>query len=147
MNTVMLTSATVTKDTEARYNAEGAISVARTTVAVDRPYRKDRAEGEQTADFPSIVAFGKTAEFLEKYGKKGQRFDIRGRLQTGSYTKEDGSKVYTTDVVVEQIEFSKGNPKENGGTSSSAPTSAPADTAVDDFMNIPDGIDETLPFK
>ena len=109
---------------------------------------------EQTADFIGCVAFGRNAEFIEKYFRQGMRVTICGRIQTGSYTNRDGNKVYTTDVVVEEQEFaesraaSEANRSMGGGYQSSAPsTPDPMGAAGDGFMNIPDGIDEELPFN
>lgn len=140
MNSVALVGR-LTRDTEIRY-ANNGTSIARFNIAVDRRFKQDNGP---TADFINCVAFGKTAEFIEKYFSKGQRIGLNGRIQTGSYDKEDGTKVYTTDVIVENVEFvdSKGS---NGGqvqgqNSRSNPTDA------DGFMNIPDGIDEELPFN
>lgn len=107
--------------------------VARYTLAVDRRYKK---EGEQqSADFISCVAFGKTAEFVESYFHKGTKMVLEGRIQTGSYTKQDGTKVYTTDVVVEAVEFA-----ESKNASGAKPT-------TEDFVTIDDSIDEGLPFE
>ena len=86
-----------TRDPDVRYS-DGGTSIARFTLAVDRKFKRD---GEPTADFPSCVAFGRPAEFIEKYFKQGMRAGITGRIQTGSYTNKDGVKVYTTDVIVE----------------------------------------------
>ena len=108
--------------------------VARYTLAVDRKYKK---EGEQSADFISCVAFGKTAEFIEKYFHKATKTVLEGRIQTGSYTKRDGTKVYTTDVVVEAVEFAE---------SKSASAGAPVDN-TDGFMTIVDDLDEGMPFN
>lgn len=101
MNKVILVGR-LTKDPVVRQAGE--TSVARFTIAIDRRFKK---EGEQAADFPSIVAFGKTAEFTEKYFKKGMKVAIEGRLQTGSYTNKDGVKIYTTDVIAEAVEFAE----------------------------------------
>lgn len=147
MNKVMLMGR-LTRDAEIRYSqGESATAIARFSLAVDRRFHRDN--DEQTADFISCVAFGKAAEFLEKYGHKGVKFVVEGRIQTGSYTNKDGQRVYTTDVVVEQIEFaeskaSSGNGN-NGNNGQSAP--APAPSGADGFMNIPEGIDEELPFN
>lgn len=135
----------LTRDPEVRMSGDTA--VARFSLAVDRRFKKD---GEQTADFINCVAFGKTGEFIEKYGRKGTKFVVEGRIQTGSYTNKDGQKVYTTDVVVEQVEFaeSKAASGQNGNQSSSAPTRPePASADSNGFMNIPDSIDEELPFN
>lgn len=117
--------------------------VARFTVAVDRRGRKQ--DGQQSADFIPCVAFGRQAEFAEKYLKQGTKVAIVGRIQTGSYTNRDGQKVYTTDVVVEEVEFAESKAASEG---QSGQQSAPSySDAGDGFMNIPDGIDEELPFS
>ena len=141
----------LTRDPEVRYS-QGAsqTSVARFSIAVDRRFKR---EGEPDADFFNCTAFGKQAEFVERYLHKGTKIAITGRIQTGSYTNKDGVKVYTTDVVVEDQEFaeSKAVSDANVGGYRSAPTPAPAPAPVSDagdgFMNIPDGIDEELPFS
>ena len=131
----------LTADPQVRYSqGDNATAVARYTLAVNRKFKKD---GEPTADFISCVVFGRSAEFTEKYFRKGMQVAISGRIQTGSYTNKDGNKVYTTDVVVEEQEFaeSKAASQQNqNNASDSVPSS-------DDFMNIPDGIDEELPFN
>jgi len=129
----------LTNDPDIRYTqGENPTAIARYTLAVDRRFKRD---GESNADFIGCVSFGKTAEFAEKYLKKGTKICIEGRIQTGSYTNKDGQKVYTTEVVVEQTEFaeSKGNSSEN--PNSSAPDN-------DGFLNIPDGLEDAgLPFN
>lgn len=135
-----------TKDPEVRYSqGEQATAIARFTLAVDRRFKREG--DQQTADFISCVAFGRVAEFAEKYLRKGIKITIIGRIQTGSYTKQDGQKVYTTDVVVEECEFaeSKGNGENSGNVVSGRPS--PSAMAGDGFMRIPDGIDEELPFN
>lgn len=121
------------------------MAIARYTLAVDRKFKRD---GEQTADFVSCVCFGKSAEFAEKYFRQGLRITISGRIQTGSYTNKDGNKVYTTDVVVEEQEFaeSKGNGNSGNRQSSGQQKSTPK-PGDDGFMEIPDGIEEELPFN
>ena len=139
MNKVILMGR-LTRDPEVRYSqGESATAVSRFTLAVDRRFRREEA----SADFIGCVAFGKNAEFIEKYFRQGTKALITGRIQTGSYTNRDGNKVYTTDVVVEDQEFaeSKKNASEGG-----MPGAVPAPTSTDGFMNIPDGIDEELPF-
>lgn len=136
----------LTRDPDVRYlQGEHSTAIARYTLAVDRRFKRD---GEASADFISCVCFGKPAEFAEKYFRQGLRITISGRIQTGSYTNKDGNKVYTTDVVVEEQEFaeSKGSGGSVGGqvASQKASTPKPGD---DGFMNIPDGIDEELPFN
>ncbi len=132
----------LTRDAEVRVTqGQNPISVARTTIAVDRHVAKN--SGENTADFISIIAFGKRAEFLEKYGKKGTKFVIDGRIQTGSYTNQKGDKVYTTDVVIDNIEFA-----ESKGSGAKTEENQPALPSDDGFMHIPDGLeDEGLPFN
>ncbi len=144
MNKVILMGR-LTRDPEMRYSGgENSTAVARYTLAVDRRYKR---EGETGADFISCVAFGRSAEFAEKYFHQGLKVVITGRIQTGSYTNRDGNKVYTTDVVVEDQEFteSKAAAQRNREESSQEqPEPMPVD--ADGFMNIPDGIDEELPF-
>lgn len=122
------------------------MAVARYTLAVDRRGRRDDNNG-QNADFISCVAFARNAEFAEKYLKKGIKIAITGRIQTGSYNDKEGRKVYTTDVVVEDQEFAESKSSQNSqnGGNRQAPTEQP--DAGDGFMNIPDGIDEELPFN
>lgn len=142
MNKVILMGR-LTRDPEVRYTqGDNASAVARFSLAVDRRFKKD---GEQTADFINCVAFGKTGEFIEKYGRKGTKFVVEGRIQTGSYTNKDGQKVYTTDVVVEQVEFAESKASADGNaTNNTSNSNTLTDTG---FMNIPDGIDEELPFN
>ena len=111
--------------------------------------RFNRNGDENNADFIGCVAFGKQAEFAERYLHKGIKMLVTGRIQTGSYTNKDGVRVYTTDVVVEDQEFAESkNANPGQGGSYSAPNSRPEPVSVGDgFMNIPDGIDEELPFN
>ena len=144
MNKVILMGR-LTRDPEVRYSAgDNAMAVARFSLAVDRRRRANGGSDEQTADFINCVSFGRQAEFAEKYLRKGTKLVVTGRIQTGSYTNKDGVKVYTTDVVVEEQEFaeSKGS-SDNSGFASVAPM---PQSAGDGFMNVPDGIDEELPF-
>lgn len=136
MNKVMLMGR-LTRDPEVRYS-QNDTAVARYTLAVDRVTRN----AEQSADFIRCVAFNKSAEFAKKYFYKGIKIAITGRIQTGSYTNRDGQTVYTTDVVVENQEFC-----ESRNASSAAPSTQPSPSHADQFMNIPDGIDEELPFN
>ena len=148
MNKVILMGR-LTRDPDVRYsNGEEAMAVARFTLAVDRRMARNK-DGEQTADFISCVAFRKTAEFIEKYFRQGMRMVISGRIQTGSYTNRDGQKVYTTDVVVEEQEFaeSKAASAEHAANFAPADRPSPSNAVSDGFMNIPDGIDEELPFN
>ncbi len=155
MNKVVLMGR-LTRDPDIRYsNGETATAVARFTLAVD--CRFGRKDGEQTADFIGCVAFGRTAEFAEKYLRQGVKVAASGRIQTGSYTNREGQKVYTTDVVLDDIEFaeSKSTSDANRGgmgmgggyQAAPAPAPGPMGAAGDGFMNIPDGIDEELPFN
>lgn len=129
----------LTRDPEVRYTSGDNLAIARYTLAVDRRFKK---EGEATADFISCVVFGRAAEFAEKYLRQGTKITVCGRIQTGSYTNRDGHKVYTTEIVVEEQEFAEGK---SAGSGSSHPQ--PASSAPDGFMNIPDGIQEELPFS
>ena len=143
MNKVQLVGR-LTRDPEIRYSqGENATATARFSVAVNRRFKN--SEGNYDADFINCVAFGKSAEFVEKYFKKGMAIGLTGRIQTGSYTNKDGQKVYTTDVVVEETEFveSKGaSSADNSNNSRPAPSAA----NNNDFMSIPNGVDEELPF-
>lgn len=141
MNKVILMGR-LTRDAEIRSSQGGnPTTIARYTLAVDRRFKRD---GDQTADFINCIAFGKNAEFAEKYFHKGIKVVVTGRIQTGSYTNKDGQKVYTTDVVVEDQEFaeSKATSQQNQKPNNSAPV-----TDGDGFMNIPDGIDDEMPFS
>lgn len=142
MNKVILIGR-LTRDPEVRYTDSGT-SIARFTLATDRKFKR---EGEPDADFISCVSFGKSAEFAEKYFKQGTKIAITGRIQTGSYTNKDGQKVYTTDVVIEEQEFaeSKSSGSDSGYQQSQRPV--PSQAIGDGFINIPDGLDEELPFS
>ena len=154
MNRVILMGR-LTRDPEVRYSqGERSMAIARYTLAVDRRGRRSQdGDQGQTADFINIVAFDRAGEFAEKYFRQGMRVSISGRIQTGSYTNRDGQKVYTTDVVVEDQEFAESKnaaANNDGGYSGgyTAQVSRPEPSAPGDgFMNIPDGIDEELPFN
>ena len=155
MNKVILMGR-LTRDPNVRYtqqnSSQESMCVARYTLAVDRRGARD---GQQSADFISCVAFGKNGEFAEKYLKQGTKIAATGRIQTGSYTNRDGQKVYTTDVVIEEQEFAESkassdsyaasHPQQNAAPAPSMPS--PGAASADGFMNIPDGIDEELPFN
>lgn len=143
MNKVILMGR-LTRDVDVK-TSQNANNVARYTLAVDRRLSADQRKNEnvQAADFISIVAFGKSAEFAEKYFRKGMKVIVTGRIQAGSYTNKDGVKVYTTDVVAEDQEFAESKASQSGAASSNAAT----EESADGFMNIPDGIDEELPFN
>ena len=160
MNKVILMGR-LTRDPEVRYSAgDNSMAIARYTLAVDRRFKRD---GEATADFIGCVAFGRSAEFAEKYFRQGMRVLVSGRIQTGSYVNKDGQKVYTTDIIVDDQEFadSKGQGGDNsgfgGGNSygggnrggyQQGTRPAPSSAIGDGFMNIPDGVeDEGLPFN
>ena len=151
MNKVVLMGR-LTRDPDVRYSqGETPLAIARYTLAVDRRFKRN---GEQDADFINCVAFGRTAEFAEKYLKQGTKIAATGRIQTGSYTNRDGQKVYTTEVVIEEQEFaeSKSAAAGNGGDSNYAAYTPsrpePSQAAGDGFMAIPDGVDdEGLPFN
>lgn len=143
MNKVILMGR-LTRDPEVRYSqGQNANAVAKYTLAVERKYKR---EGEASADFINCVAFGKLAEFAEKYLRHGIKIAVSGRIQTGSYTNKDGVKVYTTDVVVEEQEFceSKQNVQQSQNEQPARPPYGPAS---DGFVGIPDGIDEETPFN
>ena len=164
MNKVILMGR-LTREPDVRYsqNADGSMAVARYTLAVDRRRARNNND-EQSADFISCVAFGRSGEFAEKYLHQGTKIVVTGRIQTGSYTNKDGQRVYTTDVVVEEQDFAEskaaassytGGYQQQGGYANApepqvapAPTSrpAPSEAVSDGFMTIPEGIEEELPF-
>ena len=132
MNSVQIIGRLI-KDPDIRYTqGQKPTCIAKFSVAIDRKFKRD---GEATADFPSVVAFGKTAEFIEKYFKKGMKIGICGRIQTGSYDDRDGKKVYTTEVVAEDVEFVEKKDADNTENQSGG------------FQNIPEGIESDLPFS
>lgn len=140
MNKVILMGRLV-RDPEVRYSqGENAMAIARYTLAVDRKFKRD---GEPNADFINCIAFGKNGEFAEKYLHKGIKILIEGRWQSGSYTNRDGQKVYTNDCVVESCEFAE---SKNASQQNAQERPQPSNSD-DGFMNIPDGIDEELPFN
>ena len=144
MNKVILCGR-LTRDPEVRYSSgENQTAVARYTLAVDRRFK--RQGDEQTADFIRCVAMGKGGEFAEKYLHQGTKIVVEGRIQTGSYTNRDGQKVYTTEVVVEEQEFAESKGSGSGSSQQNVPQQSP-DVGPDGFMNIPDGIEEELPFS
>lgn len=131
----------LTRDPEVRYSqGENQTAIARYTVAVDRRFKRD---GEPTADFINCVVFGKSAEFAEKYFRQGLRVAISGRITTGSYTNKDGIKVYTTEVTVEEQEFAESKAESEANKTSNQQTTP----SSDGFINVPDGVDEELPFN
>lgn len=150
MNKVILMGRLI-RDPEIRYSSgDEPTAIARYTLAVDRRYK--RQGDDQTADFINCVVFGRGAEFAEKYLHQGIKIVVTGRIQTGSYTNKDGHKVYTTEVVIEEQEFaeSKAAAAQNGNGGQSAPpaqSGAANNSNNDGFMNIPDAIEEELPFN
>lgn len=156
----------LTRDPEVRYSqGENSLAIARYTLAVDRRQTRNNGGDEQTADFINCVAFGRSGEFAEKYLRKGTKICVSGRIQTGSYTNKEGVKVYTTEVIVDDQEFAESKNASAGNTGNYAGgnyadggyagggyavgnSNRPAPSgAGDGFMNIPDGIDEELPFN
>mgnify|MGYP000979219158 CR=1 FL=1 len=157
MNKVILMGR-LTRDPEVRYSqGERAMAIARYTLAVDRRGRRggNGDDSAQTADFIPCVAFDRAGEFAEKYFHQGMKVVVTGRIQTGSYVNKDGQKVYTTEVVVEDQEFAESkassdsyaaaHPRTEAAPATSMPS--PSAASADGFMNIPDGIDEELPFN
>ena len=133
----------LTKEPDIRYGGANNTAVARITLAVDRRFKQ---EGQPTADFINCLAFGKRAEFLEKYCQKGTKLVVEGSWQTGSYTNKDGQKIYTNECLIENCEFaeSKNASGNNNGGGNAGPVQ---NNSGGDFMHIPDGIDEELPFN
>ena len=154
MNKIILMGR-LTRDPEVRYS-QGAsqTAVARFSVAVDRRFKR---EGEPDADFFNCTSFGKQAEFVERYLHKGTKVVLSGRVQNDNYTNKDGQMVYSVRIMVDEIEFAESKNSVNGGNGGgynngggfgggNSNMSTPSG-AVDGFMNIPDGIDEELPFN
>lgn len=136
----------LTRNPEVRYtHGEQPMCIARYTIAVDRKYRRNNEE--QSADFISCIAFSKNGEFAEKYFRKGIKVSVIGRIQTGSYTDKDGRKVYTTDVIIEEQEFAESKKTDQEASGSACRGYGDVQPDADGFMNIPDGIDEELPFN
>jgi len=152
MNTVILMGR-LTRDPDIRWTqGQDQKCIARFTLAVDRRVSRNGDANQVTADFISCIAFEKRAEFMEKYTAKGIKLLIEGRIQTGKYTNKDGQTVYTTDVVCTDIEFAESKAAAERSAEQQAQTQAPPAAPVytdsgEGFINIPDGIDEELPFK
>ena len=138
----------LTRDPHVTYTqGDKPLAVARYTLAVNRRFKRD---GEQDADFINCVAFGRAGEFAEKYFRQGIKIVVSGRIQTGSYTNKDGIKVYTTDVVIEEQDFCESKAASDqytGGNAMGASAPQPSAASGDGFMNIPDGLEEELPFS
>ena len=167
MNKVILMGR-LTRDPEVRYSQNGnQMAIARFSIAVDRRFKR---EGEPDADFFNCTAFGKQAEFVERYLHKGTKILTSGRIQNDNYTNKDGQMVYSVRVMVDEIEFAEskgaqggaadggygnnggfggnGGYGNNAGFGGNTGYNRPAPSgAGDGFMNIPDGIDEELPFN
>ncbi len=144
MNKVILMGR-LTRDPEVRYaQNENGTAVARFSIAVDRRFKRD---GEPDADFFNCTAFGKQAEFVEKYLRKGTKMLVSGRIQNDNYTNKDGQTVYSVRVMVDEMEFAESKNAQDSHTSSSQNPATEPSGAGDGFMNIPDGIDEELPFN
>lgn len=138
MNLVILCGR-LTSDPEVRYSqGERQTAIARFSLAVDRQFKQDNGP---TADFINCVSIGRNGEFAEKYLRKGTKVIVTGHWQTGSYTNKDGNKVYTNDCMVDKVEFCESKASNSGNNA------ATNNTNYDGFMNIPDGIDEELPFS
>ena len=127
----LLMNGRLTKDPEVRYGGADNSAVAKFTIASDRKFKKD---GMQNADFIPCVAFGKIAEFIEKYGRKGSKFIIEGHMSSGAYVSKEGKKVYTLECAVESIEFDESSKEKSPSKSD------------DEFLSMPDSTDDDLPF-
>lgn len=148
MNKVILMGR-LTRDPEIRYSqGDSQLAIGKFSIAVDRKFKK---QGDTvTADFFNCTAFGKQAEFVEKYLKQGTKIVVIGRIQNDNYTNKEGQKVYSVQIMVEEIEFaeSKSAAASNAGSFQNMPMSNTEPMAPEEgFMNIPDGIESTLPFN
>lgn len=146
MNKVILMG-NLTRDPEIRYSqGENSLAIARFSLAVSRRFTR---QGEADVDFFNCTAFGKQAEFVEKYFKQGSRMLLTGRVQNDNYTNKNGEKVYSVQIIADEIEFAerKATADQNAGHGNFGGSQEPSSNVGDDFMNIPDGIDEGLPFN
>ena len=148
MNKVILMG-NLTRDPEIRYSqGENSLAIARFSIAVNRRFAR---QGDTDTDFFNCTAFGRQAEFVEKYFRKGSRMLMTGRVQNDNYTNNNGEKVYSVQIIAEEIEFAErkstadANAAQRGNFGGGAPQ--PNAAANDDFMNIPDGIEDGLPFN
>ena len=132
----------LSKDVELRHSQDGKTAIARTNIAVDRKIKKD---GDPEADFFNLIAFGKTAEFLDKYFRKGSRVAIVGRVENDNYTDKDGRKVYGTRIIAEECEFCES--KGESSTDAKKVENKANNEVKEGFMNVPNGIEEELPFN
>lgn len=144
MNKVILLG-NLTRDPEIRYSqGEKQMAVARFSLAVSRRFAKD---GETNADFLNCTAFGKNAEFVEKYFRQGSRMSLVGRIENNNYTNKNGEKVYSVQIMVEEVEFAERKSAQSNNQTQNQNQPAQANGADDDFMNIPDEIEDGLPFN
>ena len=136
----------LTRDPEIRYSqGESQFAIARFSVAVDRRFKR---QGEPEADFFNCTAFGKQAEFVEKYLKQGTKILLSGRAQNDNYTNKNGEKVYSVQIIAEEIEFAESKNAQGGNASGFVPAQPnPVNAADDGFINVPNGIEEELPFS
>lgn len=139
----MILNGRLVRDPEVRYSGNN-MCVAKYTLAVNRAYKK---EGEPTADFINCTVFGKPAEFAEKFFRQGTKIAVVGHWQTGSYINRDGNKVYTNDCIVENQEFDQSKSESQTENRSAQPVPPQSPAGYDEFVNIPEGIDENLPFS
>lgn len=137
MNKILLCGR-LTRDPEVRYG-DNQKAVGRFNIAVDRKFKR---EGDPTADFFNCTAFGKTAEFVEKYLKKGTKMLVFGHIQNDNYTNKDGQTVYSVQIIVDELEFAESK----GSSGASNNNNAAPQEGQESFMNIPQGIDDELPF-
>ena len=144
MNKVILLG-NLTRDPEIRYSqGEKQIAIARFSLAVNRRFAND---GETNADFLNCTAFGKTAEFIEKYFRQGSRMSLVGRIENNNYTNKNGEKVYSVQIMVEEVEFAERKSSQSNNQTQNQNKPAQTNGGDDDFMNIPDGIEDGLPFN
>ena len=144
MNKVILLG-NLTRNPEIRYSqGEKQMAVARFSLAVNRRFAKD---GETNADFLNCTAFGKTAEFVEKYFRQGSRMSLVGRIENNNYNNKNGEKVYSVQIMVEEVEFAERKSAQSNNQTQNQNQTAQANGEDDDFMNIPDGIEDGLPFN
>ena len=143
MNKILLMGR-LTRDPETRYSqGENSTAIARFSLAVDRRFKR---QGDPDADFFNCTAFGRQAEFVEKYLKQGTKILLSGRVQNDNYTNKNGEKVYSVQIIAEEIEFAESkNAQAGGGFQPARPD--PSQAADDGFLNIPNGIEEELPFN
>lgn len=140
MNLVIITNARLTKEPDVRYTAgENTMAIARFTLAVDKNYKKSK---DEQANFINCVCFGKVAEVVEKHCTKGTKVNVTGEWNTGSYTNKDGQKVYTNDCNVSKLEFA-----ESKSSQQSQNNDRPQESQDNSWMNIPDGVEDSLPFN